>query len=98
MKTNQKPSQTRFFVTDWNSNGTNDLLVIRDYGGLNESIYCVEEALFGIDIYKLNVDTLEDGLEVAEVDLKTVTTKLAVSPVMTAASQYKRIMQCVNGQ
>jgi hypothetical protein len=94
-------NNTRLYVTDWNSQGCNDLVIVKEYGLSEESIEVVPEATFGIDIAKYDMVKLYDGFEeidVAEVDFKTVISKIAISPVTSAASQYKAIIEAINSE
>jgi hypothetical protein len=82
----------QILVCDWNPNGTNDILL-----AINGEIqqYGLDEVTFGINVG--NYDHFEcDGIQVAEVPLKDIIERLAISPVRSRAESYKRLMSFLN--
>lgn len=94
-------NNTRLYVTDWNTQGCNDLVIVKSWGLSEESTEVVPEACFGINVNNYKQTQLYDGydvIDVAEVDFKTVIKKIAISPVTSYTSQYKRIVQAINNE
>lgn len=89
-----KVTNKTILVCDWNPNGTNDIMLVDN----NEvQRFGLDEVTFGINISDYDAFEIEPDCYVAEVPLKDVIAKLAVSPVRTQAESYKRLMSYING-
>lgn len=87
-------SGLKFAVTDWSPSGVNDLIIIRNYNTTEQSEEIISEACFGIDINRYEQITLDDGcsdIDVALVDIETVLSHIAVSPVSDGSETMKAL-------